>query len=304
MLDAAGEERLVEHARAKLNLALHVTGQRPDGYHLLESVVAFAETGDRLSFSAAGVDSLTLSGAFAASLPSPGDGNANLVTQARDRLRDLLSEDGVSTPPVAIHLEKNLPVASGIGGGSADAAAAIRGLIRLWKSDSIDDARLSKLALSLGADVPMCLAGQPLVARGIGEKIETIAAFPALAVVLVNPLKEVSTPAIFRLLTEKNHPPLPALPERGAADATGWIGYLSTCRNDLQPPAEEVLPEITTVIASLRDSGARLARMSGSGATCFGLYADRQAAQTAANALRQARPGWYVAATQTTEGRP
>ncbi|MGR6466596.1 4-(cytidine 5'-diphospho)-2-C-methyl-D-erythritol kinase [Rhizobium sp. PAMB 3182] len=300
---ATGEEPLVEHARAKLNLALHVTGQRPDGYHLLESLVVFAEAGDRLTFTASAADSLTLSGPFAASLPPPDENDGNLVTRARDRLRALLADHGTTTKPVAIHLEKNLPVASGIGGGSADAAAAIRGLMRFWSADAVDPARLSQLALSLGADVPMCLSGRPLVARGIGEEIETLRDFPTFHLVLVNPLKEVSTPAIFRRLTEKNNPPLPTLPSAGPADAKAWIDYLAACRNDLQPPAEEVLPEIANVIAMLTEGGALLARMSGSGATCFGLYTDQQAAQQAADALRQARPEWYVEATQTTEDR-
>ncbi len=279
-----------EQAHAKINLALHVTGQRADGYHLLDTLVTFTEAGDSLTFRPASRDRFTLSGRFAPALEGA-DGADNLVLRARDGLRALLGE---VAGPVHIHLEKNLPVSSGIGGGSADAAASLRGLMRLWDARPLAEA-LDRLALTLGADVPMCLVSRPLIARGIGEEIERIA-LPRLCLLLVNPLKPVSTPAIFRRLTTKDNPPLPA--ERALLQADP-LGFLTGLRNDLQPPAEEIEPAIPLVIAALRTSGARLVRMSGSGATCFGLFDDRDTLQAAAAGLRKAHPDWFVAETES-----
>uniref|UniRef100_UPI0028B0566C 4-(cytidine 5'-diphospho)-2-C-methyl-D-erythritol kinase n=1 Tax=Shinella sp. TaxID=1870904 RepID=UPI0028B0566C len=172
---------VVEQAAAKINLALPVVGQRDDGYHLLDSLVTFTQFGDRLSFSPAAEDRFTISGRFGAVLDADGD---NLVTRARDWLRAALAERGQPAPPVHIHLEKNLPIASGIGGGSADAAATLRGLVRLWQGRLPPDV-LHALSVGLGADVPMCLAGHPLIARGIGEDITPVV-LPAMPVVLGN----------------------------------------------------------------------------------------------------------------------
>src|SRR5690606_24593258 len=189
---------ITELAPAKINLALHVTGQRADGYHLLESIVTFADIGDRLSFSPAQEDSFTLSGRFSGMLSA--DAADNLVIRARDRLRGLLGQTGQEAPPVAIHLEKNLPIASGIGGGSADAAAALRGLSRLWQAKGLPAGGLDALALSLGADVPMCLHGKPAIASGVGEQLSPLPGLPALFLVLGNPLRGVSTPDVFSRL--------------------------------------------------------------------------------------------------------
>ena len=200
---APGE--IEEFAPAKVNLALHVTGQRADGYHLLDSLVVFTDAGDRLTFSPSDEDRFTVSGRFGGALPldsAPKTGN--LVLRARDALRALAVDRGNSAPPVHIHLEKNLPVASGIGGGSADAAATLRGLARFWATGT-DRPVLHAIGLALGADVPMCIESQPLLARGIGEDITLLGKFPTLYLLLVNPLVEVSTPEVFKLLTNKTN---------------------------------------------------------------------------------------------------
>lgn len=284
---------LTETAFAKINLALHVTGQRADGYHLLDTLVTFSESGDILRFEAADEDEFTLSGPHAASL---GDEprSANLVLKARDALRLWMQAQGFEAPPVRIHLEKHLPVASGIGGGSADAAAAFRGLCRLWAVNPSTDV-LQRLALPLGADVPMCLLSRPLIARGIGDEITSIA-LPSLFLLLVNPLVPVSTPEIFRRLTQKTNPPMPS----GLEDLqTDTLAHLAPLRNDLQPPAEELQPVISGLIGEITDSGARIARMSGSGATCFGLYDGAEALDRALLTLRQDHPAWFVSASRT-----
>ena len=295
---------LVRPAPAKINLALHVVGQKPDGYHLLESIVTFADRGDRIGFSYAEADRFTVSGPFAADIPAEGAAAAdNLVLKARDGLRRLLTQRGLAAAPVHLHLEKNLPVTSGIGGGSADAAATLRGLMALWDgplSDPAFDAALAALAVALGADVPMCLHGRPLVARGIGEDTETLSGFPAFPMLLVNPRVPVSTPAIFKALTTKTNPPL-ALPE-GKPSAAQWLTALSAMRNDLEPPARQLEPVIATVSQALSDSGSLFARMSGSGATCFGLFADTAARDRAATALSERYPGWYVLSCFSIQG--
>ncbi|RKE85939.1 4-(cytidine 5'-diphospho)-2-C-methyl-D-erythritol kinase [Rhizobium sp. AG855] len=294
-------EKVEETAPAKINLALHVTGQRSDGYHLLDSLVTFAEDGDELTFAPAEVDSLTLSGRFGSVLAlDPAGQDGNLVLRARDLLRSVLDETGQSHGPVAITLDKNLPIASGIGGGSADAAATLRGLMRLWRATLAEDA-LQAIALKLGADVPMCLASRPLRARGIGEALERIA-LPSFPIVLVNPMLPVSTPEIFRQLPRKDNPAIGRLPDTAGAD--DWFAALSALRNDLQPPAEALVPEIAEACDYLRQSLAGFVRMSGSGATCFGLYDSEPAALRAALALSSFRPDWYVLLTHTIAGEP
>lgn len=286
-----------EQAPAKINLALAVTGQREDGYHLLDSLVTFTAFGDRIGLTPAAEDRFTLSGRFAEALSSDGD---NLVTRARDRLRAALVPTGQAAPPVHIHLEKNLPIASGIGGGSADAAATLRGLLLLWQA-SLPTEERGAIAIGLGADVPMCLAGRPLIARGVGEDITPVA-MPALAMVLANPLVGVSTPAVFKALSSKHNPPL-AL----CAKPADWIDAIGGLRNDLEPPARQLCPEISMVAQSLAATEARVVRMSGSGATCFALYPSHEAARTAAALLSERHPNWFLAATSTlgeTDGAP
>jgi 4-diphosphocytidyl-2-C-methyl-D-erythritol kinase len=296
--DVKGAVDTVEAAPAKINLALHVTGQREDGYHLLDMLVTFTEEGDVVRIRGAAEDSFSISGRFASELLQS-DASNNLVLKARDLLRGHVQKSGLTPAPVAIHLEKNLPVASGIGGGSADAAAALRGLIRHWQLE-IDDKTLNDMALILGADVPMCLASQPLIAKGIGEEITLLPQFPQLSLVLVNPLKGVSTPHIFRLLEDKQNAPLPApLEDQGQS----WLSMMDALRNDLQPPAVKLLPEIGDMLSMLHSEGADVARMSGSGATCFGFFSDWEKAEAAAASLREQKPGWYVQETRTIAGR-
>ncbi|MGI8394977.1 4-(cytidine 5'-diphospho)-2-C-methyl-D-erythritol kinase [Agrobacterium deltaense] len=289
--DVSGATETIEAAPAKINLALHVTGQRADGYHLLETLVTFTEAGDTIRIRDADADSFSISGPFG-DLLRAGDGGDNLVTRAKDLLRDALASTGQPAPPVAIHLEKNLPVASGIGGGSADAAATLRGLLRHWRAGIAPDT-LASMALTLGADVPMCLESRSLIARGIGEDIEPLTDLPELVMVLANPLKAVSTPEIFRRLQTKTNAPLPA------SATIGWMDFLAQSRNDLQPPAQALLPEIGEIIGLLSQEGAALVRMSGSGATCFGIFHSLEAARKAETSLRRKRPGWYFQATRT-----
>lgn len=276
---------IAEFAAAKVNLSLHVTGQRPDGYHLLDSLVVFADVGDRVSVAPApelGPElDLTLVGPAAEGLRAEAD---NLVLRAARAF-------GVNAG-AAITLEKHLPVASGIGGGSADAAAALRALARLWDLPLPDAAAV----LRLGADVPVCLQGRPVRMQGVGEIITPLPALPEGWLLLVNPGVGVSTPAVFRALPRKDNPPMPAaLPP--FADLAALAGWLAAQRNDLEPPAMALQPVIAQVKAALQaQPGCRIARMSGSGATCFGLFAAKAEAEQAAAALRQANPGWWVQA--------
>lgn len=260
-----------ELAPAKLNLTLHVTGQRADGYHLLDSLVVFLKLGDVVTVSD-GPLSLTISGPFAAGLAADPD---NLCLRAAR----------LAGREVAIALEKNLPVASGIGGGSADAAAVLRALGAAPERSEV-----------LGADVPVCLAGRPSRMQGRGEILTPLSALPPLHVVLVNPRLGLSTPAVFRALERRDHPAMPGiLPD--FPDSAALIDFVAACRNDLQPPAIRLLPQIGDCLVALEGAGAALARMSGSGATCFGLFADAARARTARDRIAAARPGWWVAAS-------
>ena len=261
-----------EPAPAKINLALHVTGRRDNGYHLLDSLVVFTELGDRVTV-APGTPSLRITGPFADDLPFTGD---NLCLRAA---RSVGAD-------AAITLYKALPVASGIGGGSADAAAVLRALDRRPPAPE-----------ALGADVPVCLASGPARMRGLGEIVDPLPGIPALHLVLVNPRVPVSTPEVFRALHRRDNPGLPDPPE--GADAALLVEWLKATGNDLQPPAIRVAPVIADALAALADAGAALARMSGSGATCFGIFPDAAAALRAAGSLAAARPGWWVADTRT-----
>lgn len=280
---------IAAHAPAKINLALHVTRRRADGYHLLESLAVFTRHGDSITVSASRNDSFVVSGRFADAVP---DDDGNLVLKARDRLRD---GGTPSCGPVAITLEKKLPAASGIGGGSSDAAATLASLARLW---AIADDRVAVAARRLGADVPMCLAARPLMARGIGHEIQEIHAFPALWMVLVNPGVPVSTSDVFRALSCRDNPPLAPLPHR--LDLYSVLSWLAATRNDLETPAVTIAPPIVGALSALRRNGAAFARMSGSGATCFGIFATEAAAARAAMAIGAAEPSWFVVSTRTT----
>jgi 4-diphosphocytidyl-2-C-methyl-D-erythritol kinase len=270
---------MIELAAAKVNLCLHVTGQRSDGYHLLDSLVVFAGLGDRLTFHAADDLRLTIGGPQAANLPLTDD---NLILRAARAF-------GVARG-AHIHLDKHLPIASGIGGGSADAAAALRGLARLWGVPLPDAATV----LALGADVPVCMAARAVRMAGIGQVLSAVPALPAAHLVLVNPGVAVPTPAVFRALASKANPPLPAIPR--FASLPDFAIWLATQRNDLEPPAMALAPVIASAKAAIAaQPGCLLARMSGSGATCFGLFTTADQAELAAQAIQ--RPGWWVAAS-------
>jgi 4-diphosphocytidyl-2-C-methyl-D-erythritol kinase len=259
-------------APAKINLTLHVTGRRADGYHLLDSLVVFADFGDSIALHAGHGLTLTVSGPMAVGVPL---GDDNLVLRAA-RL--------AGAADIAIHLEKHLPAAAGIGGGSSDAAAVLRGL----GAHGVD-------ALALGADLPVCLLARTARMSGIGEIVRPVDGIPPLPAVLVNPGVAVPTPAVFRAMTRHDGAPMPAIPRfKTVTDCTVW---LAAQRNDLEPPAIALAPVIAVTLAKLRATGALLARMSGSGATCFGLFPDSAAAQTAAQTLAAAHPDWWVQPT-------
>lgn len=265
-----------EDAPAKVNLALHVVGRRGDGYHLLDSLVVFPEVGDAVEVAPADTLTLSVEGPFAASL-----GASNLIL---DAARLLAPERGA-----ALRLVKRLPVAAGIGGGSADAAAAVRLLARHWELPLPSEAAL----LALGADVPVCLIGRACRMQGIGEQVTPLAV-PGFWIVLANPGVPVETRAVFEALDCRDNPPMATPP--AARDAAALFSWLRGQRNDLEAPAAAVAPAIAIVLAALRaQTGCALARMSGSGATCFGLFETEAAAADAAGVLAR-QPGWWVAA--------
>lgn len=281
---AADAAALSEKARAKVNLYLHLCGQRADGYHLLDSLAVFPDICDVVSVTGETGPELEIVGPYSGSLNGqPVDDN--LVLGAA---RAMAESTGRSLD-ISLRLEKNLPVASGIGGGSSDAAAALRLLARLWQCEVPGE-----LALTLGADVPVCLkAPDPTRMQGIGELLTLAPELPDFAMVLVNPGIEVPTGAVFNGVADKSPRPGPEMPERfgGFDDLVDWLAQQ---RNDLQPAAEEICPEIGRVLRSLSD--APLARMSGSGATCFGLFGSVAQAGQAAERLHRSSPAWWVTA--------
>lgn len=277
-------------APAKVNLTLHVTGRRDDGYHLLDSLVVFAGVGDGLDFSPAAETALTVDGPRAAGVPADA---TNLVLRAAAALEG---------PPVAIRLTKRLPAAAGIGGGSSDAAATLRGLLARGHRPRGD---LPALALGLGADVPVCLAGRPARMSGTGERLAPLPPLPPLWLVLVNPGVPVSTRACFAALAGRFGAPMPRLPPAGWADAAALARWLAVQRNDLEPPARALAPPVGDALAALAATrGCLMARMSGSGATCFGLFADADAADAAAGVIAAVHPPWWTAAAPVLPDSP
>jgi 4-diphosphocytidyl-2-C-methyl-D-erythritol kinase len=272
-----------ELARAKVNLALHVLGRRVDGYHDLDSIVAFADVGDRLTFAPAGEFSLSVHGAFATGLSA---GEDNLAFKAA---RALAGAFPGQIAPARITLEKNLPLASGLGGGSADAAAALRGLLRLSGLTAPHDT-LRRIALEVGADVPVCLEQRASRMRGVGDLLELLDGFAPLSAVLVNPGVPSRTEDVFRALRLETGKP--------AFRAINSASELASCRNDLEAPAKQLTPSIATVLSMLRGRrGLSFARMTGSGATCFGIYESSASAEAAARAIKAAHANWWCMAT-------
>lgn len=283
---------LAEHAPAKVNLSLAVLGRRSDGHHRLDSLVAFARFGDRLTFVPGPALALNVRGATAAQAGALDD---NLVLKAA---RGLAAEfSGLKLGRFT--LVKRLPVAAGLGGGSSDAAAALRLLARANRI-ALDDPRLRRVARRVGADVPVCVDPRPRRMRGIGEKLSAPLAIPPLAAVLVNPGVAVPTKDVFARLGLKPGGARKRAGRAGALprDFDGFVAYLAGERNDLEPAAIALQPAIARVLAALRgESGCKLARMSGSGATCFGLFASSRAAAAAARRIAAAHPRWWVKAT-------
>ncbi len=279
---------IIEQAPPKVNLTLDITGRREDGYHLLHSLVVFPGGGDELSFEPSKKLELTVSGPFSAGLPTSAD---NLVVQIAAYLRSYFHV----TSGANIHLTKNLPVASGIGGGSADAAATLRGLNKLWDL-GLGRERLQEIGALFGADIPVCVKSVPCFMEGVGEKLSDQVVMPGLGILLVNPGVSVATPLIFSKL---NYPKgeVGDVPEKVSrfGDTGSLIAYLKARFNDLQSPAVSLVSEIANVLDVLEGSDSSLFhRMSGSGATCFALYPSYEIATTAASAISSAHPDWWV----------
>jgi len=287
---------LVEPAPAKVNLDLLVTGRRADGYHELDSLVVFAPFGDRVSVAAAASLDFAAHGPFADRLPAA---EATSVVKAARRLARRFPEAAGS----ALRLEKTLPVAAGIGGGSSDAAAALRGLVRLHRLP-IAAFDLREMGLELGADVPVCLYARTARMRGIGERLDPVRGLPPLPLLLVNPGVAVATGAVFAARAAAadaaadagdapaKRPPLPARPS-----PLRFLHWLEASANDLEAAACTLAPAVAETLELIRrQPGLGLARMSGSGPTCYGLFASERLAHEAARAIRTARPGWWTAA--------
>ncbi len=279
---------LAESAPAKINLTLRVYGARSDGYHDIQSLVAFADLCDRLTLAPGKALSLAVRGPFAKAAGKP---TANSVLKAAR----LLASEIENLTLGAFALTKNIPAAAGLGGGSADAAAALRLLARVNRLKA-DDPRLAKVARAVGADVPVCLDLKARLMRGIGEILSDPFRIPKLHIVLVNPGKPLATRRVFAAFDRQNSaakskPHAPVIPQWRSA----FIAMLEAERNDLEPVAVRLLPEIADVLGALRDQpGCQLARMSGSGPTCFGIFTTARATTLAARKLKTARPRWWM----------
>jgi 4-diphosphocytidyl-2-C-methyl-D-erythritol kinase len=291
----AGEEIVRRSAPAKVNLYLHITGKRPDGYHLLDSLIVFADLGDVVEMRRAAALSLKVEGPFGDAVPA---GDDNLVLRAA---RTLAEAAGIA-PRAAIRLEKNLPAAAGLGGGSADAAAVLLGLRELWRVD-LGDLALSRLALDLGADVPVCLGGSAAFVGGIGERLAPAPPLPVVHLVLITPPVAVETARIFAAFAGPMS--APGRFQLQPADPAALVEVLAERHNDLTTPALGVAPVIADVLGFLeRQAGCLLSRMSGSGATCFGIFADHAAATEAQAAATAEHPDWWTAVGSTTGDLP
>lgn len=263
-------------APAKINLTLHVTGQRPDGYHLLDSLVVFGDIGDRITVSPASATRLRVSGPMGGAVPVDG---ANLVVRAAEMM-------GVAAD---ILLDKHLPAAAGLGGGSSDAAATIRALCEMTGKPAPDPGDL----LGLGADVPLCMMGSPTRMRGIGDRLDPVETPGNLLMILVNPGVSLPTGPVFSGLRRKDHALMGDMPD--ARNRGDWIAWLTDQRNDLEAPAIALAPVIAKVLDELQQSdGCHLARMSGSGATCFAIMGDEKSRDKAVDRLSRKFPDWWV----------
>lgn len=288
---------LADTARAKVNLTLRVLGRRPDGYHELESVVAFAGTADRLTLDPGGTDGLSVTGPRAAECGEIGD---NLVSRAARALGETIP--GLKSGHFT--LDKHLPAAAGIGGGSADAAAALR-LLAAHNGIACDDKRVMDVARATGADIPVCVASKACIMAGVGESLTPLD-LPPMPCVLVNPRVPVATKDVFAALGLKPGQLRAGVSEvleaiawpAVGAPVNAWLDAIAGGTNDLEAPAIRIQPVIKDVLSALRAAeGVRLARMSGSGATCFAIFSNDADAQQAAGVIRAGHPNWWVEAS-------
>lgn len=283
---------LSEPALAKINLCLHILGRREDGYHELDSLIAFADVGERVVVEPgrSGAD-LEIDGPFAGALAMEA-ASANLVQKAAEAIADSVRDRS------PLRLRKHIPVSAGLGGGSADAAAVLRLLNRVHALE-MSEARLAEIGASLGADIPMCVHSRPLRAGGRGEIIEPVPSMPALPLVLVHPGVAVATAAVFAGLAPPFDPPISDLPSRfDSGEAVAQ--WLRQTRNTLRLPAIAIAPAIAEALASLEASDGNLfVQMSGSGATCFAIFADQASARLAVARITELRPDWWVRAVTT-----
>jgi 4-diphosphocytidyl-2-C-methyl-D-erythritol kinase len=285
---------LREIARAKINLTLRVLGRRADGYHEIEGLVAFAAIGDRLALTPGSECRVTVSGPFASDIDGP-----NLL----ETTLALLREHDATLQLGTVLLEKNLPIAAGLGGGSADAAALLRA-VRRANPERAGAVAWHALAARLGADVPVCLAGKPALISGIGDKVEPLGAaraLPPLAAVLVNPRLPLPTAQVYAALAAGPAPAdlHPRAPPGPFADLASLVEFMRRHGNDLERPATALLPTVADIKAALAaQPGCRIAAMSGSGPTCFGIFADDTPAARAAATLASQHPRWWIIATQ------
>jgi 4-diphosphocytidyl-2-C-methyl-D-erythritol kinase len=283
-------DRVSVRAPAKVNLCLHVGARRADGFHDLESLVAFTDLGDELLLERSESLSLAINGPFAEGLSR---GSDNLVMKAGQHL----AAQTRTNMGARITLTKQLPLASGVGGGSADAAAALRGLTRLWSLD-VPAEELRPIAAEIGSDVPVCVASSAAWMMGRGEDVRLLPSLPEISMVLVNPMVEVPTGKVFSLLKTRRGTGRD-VPMDGFSDALSLVQYLEHSTNDLEAPAIELAPVIGKVIGEIaRLQGVLLSRMSGSGATCFGIFATDADAQASAATIACDHPDWWVRATR------
>ena len=276
-----------EKASAKVNLCLQIVGQKSNGFHLLDSIVGFTEFGDHLSFKKSDELELTMKGTFSDQIPVD---KSNLIFKAAELLRTI---NNIKTG-AHITLTKNLPPSAGLGGGSSDAAATIRGLSRLWGTDlpEIDD------LMKIGSDLPVCINQKTQHMKGFGEVLEEINTFPNLPILLVNPLKKVSTQTVFRMLKKKKNPPLSKY-EKLFQAKKDWINWLLLQRNDLMEPAVKVEPVISEVLRLIsKQISVEKVSMSGSGATCFGIFENKHDCDLAMKRVRLERPDWWSVSTE------
>lgn len=282
--------KIILNAPAKINLYLHITGKKPNGYHLLDSLVVFSDIGDVITIEASSQFSLTCDGPFAQNLPKNPDDNLIYKTVK-------VMADHINQPPnVAINLTKNLPIAAGIGGGSSDAATVLKGLAKIWGITDINV--LHNIGLSLGADIPACLFKQPCFMRGIGGEIIPADNIPSMSLILINPNVPLSTPDVFQ---NRSAP----FSKMATFNSAHFIDALSKTTNDLQHSACQLAPEVQQVLDSLnKQKGCVFSRMSGSGATCFALFNTSKDATGAVLKLKSQHPNWWIECGKTYSSPP